>query len=212
MKKNLYSLILSEDVINEIDKLAYAKRTNRSNMINQILADYVSYVTPEKHTEQIFNSLENIINTLDTFQIFETASKNAFQMRTALAFKYNPSIRYNIELNPDISDKIGKLKVSFRTQNDDLLSCLVDFFKLWQSLENTNPGVIQDDKYIKNLVLDNDIYSYQTNEIAHGISCYINTFDEAIKKYFYNLPYPDFQEHEVKKIYYEYIQTNPIIK
>lgn len=39
MKKNVYSLVLSEDVVHEIDKLAYQRGTNRSNMVNQILAE-----------------------------------------------------------------------------------------------------------------------------------------------------------------------------
>ena len=42
MKKNMYSLMLAEDVIQAIDELASEKNTNRSNLINQILADYVS--------------------------------------------------------------------------------------------------------------------------------------------------------------------------
>ena len=36
MKKSMYSLMLSEDVVNEIDKIAREQNTNRSNMINQI--------------------------------------------------------------------------------------------------------------------------------------------------------------------------------
>ena len=54
MKKTVYSLVLSEDVVAEIDRLAYHNGTNRSNMINQILAEYVSYVTPEKKMQDIF--------------------------------------------------------------------------------------------------------------------------------------------------------------
>lgn len=45
MKKTVYSLVLSENVVAEIDRLAYHKGTNRSNMINQIIAEYVSYTT-----------------------------------------------------------------------------------------------------------------------------------------------------------------------
>ena len=39
MKKTVYSLVLSEDVVREIDKLATRRGTNRSNMVNQILAE-----------------------------------------------------------------------------------------------------------------------------------------------------------------------------
>ena len=48
MKKNLYSLTLSDEVVREVDALAHRMGTNRSNLINQILAEYVRYTTPER--------------------------------------------------------------------------------------------------------------------------------------------------------------------
>ena len=39
MKKNLYSLTLSDDVVREVDALAHRMGTNRSALVNQILAD-----------------------------------------------------------------------------------------------------------------------------------------------------------------------------
>ena len=38
MKKSTYSVVLSDRVVAEIDRLAYRKGTNRSSMINEILA------------------------------------------------------------------------------------------------------------------------------------------------------------------------------
>ena len=39
MKKNMYSLMLSGSVVEEIDRLAAEQGTNRSNLVNQILAE-----------------------------------------------------------------------------------------------------------------------------------------------------------------------------
>ena len=39
MAKSVYSLVLRDEVVAEIDRLAYRMNTNRSNMINQILAE-----------------------------------------------------------------------------------------------------------------------------------------------------------------------------
>ena len=39
--------MLSDDVVRAVDAAAHAMGTNRSNLINQILADYVSITTPE---------------------------------------------------------------------------------------------------------------------------------------------------------------------
>ena len=45
MKKTLYSLVLNDEVVREVDALAHRMGTNRSNLINQILAEYVNYTT-----------------------------------------------------------------------------------------------------------------------------------------------------------------------
>ena len=39
MKKSVYSLVLSDNVVRAIDDLAYKMGTNRSNLINSILAE-----------------------------------------------------------------------------------------------------------------------------------------------------------------------------
>lgn len=53
MKRSTYSLILMDDVVAAIDRLAAQQGTSRSNLINQILAEHVSCVTPEQQMRQI---------------------------------------------------------------------------------------------------------------------------------------------------------------
>lgn len=48
MNKSVYSLVLADDVVEAIDRLAYSMNTSRSNLINQILAERVQLLTPEK--------------------------------------------------------------------------------------------------------------------------------------------------------------------
>ena len=55
MKKSVYSLVLSDDVVEAVDRAAYQNGLSRSAMVNQILADYVSYTTPEKRMREIFS-------------------------------------------------------------------------------------------------------------------------------------------------------------
>ena len=41
MKKTLYSLMLDEEVVREVDRMAHRLGTNRSALINQLLAEAV---------------------------------------------------------------------------------------------------------------------------------------------------------------------------
>ena len=61
MKKTLYSLMLSDDVVREIDAMAHRYGTNRSNLINQILAEHVDLVTPERRIRDIFRQMETLL-------------------------------------------------------------------------------------------------------------------------------------------------------
>ena len=45
MNKRVYSIVLSDDVVAAVDRMAYSMNTSRSNLINQILAQHCSYVT-----------------------------------------------------------------------------------------------------------------------------------------------------------------------
>ena len=55
MNKSVYSLVRMDNVVGEVDKLAYEMGTSRSNLINQILAEYVRYTTPEMRMRAIFD-------------------------------------------------------------------------------------------------------------------------------------------------------------
>ena len=58
MKKNLYSLTLSDEVVREVDALAHRLGTNRSALVNRILSEYVSVPTPERRINDIFEAIE----------------------------------------------------------------------------------------------------------------------------------------------------------
>lgn len=54
LSKSVYSVVLMDDVVDAVDRLAYEAGTNRSNMINRILAEYVQLATPEQRMQDIF--------------------------------------------------------------------------------------------------------------------------------------------------------------
>ena len=57
MKKTLYSLVLNDDVVREVDIMAHKMGTNRSSLINRILAEYVNYVTPEQRIGEVLSAI-----------------------------------------------------------------------------------------------------------------------------------------------------------
>ena len=121
MKKNMYSLMLSGSVVEEIDRLAAEQGTNRSNLVNQILAEYVSLTTPEKRIQSVFDVIERALESREHFLLFNEPNDLTLSIKSALQYRYRPTIRYEVEMYRMPEKTIGLLKVLFRTQAPELL-------------------------------------------------------------------------------------------
>lgn len=221
MNKRVYSLVLSDSVIGEIDRLAYLKNTSRSNLINQILADHLAYSTPEQRMQDIFEHLGRLLNTRDTFQTAGQLSSSMFSTRSALKYKYKPTVKYAVELYRNTATVVGELRVSFRTQSRAFISELNAFFKLWMDLENkyiskffpsgSIQHSIQDGKFTRGLILPIK-ERYQTNEyIGQAIGEYIQMFDQILNIYFTHIENPHVAAEKAEAAYAEHLKKGIII-
>ncbi|MEZ4358273.1 MAG: hypothetical protein R2876_06605 [Eubacteriales bacterium] len=215
MNKNVYSLVLMDKVVNEIDRLAYEKNTSRSNLINQILAEYVSLITPEKIREDTFLQMQDLIEEIGQFRI-QQSGEGMLLLKSVIKYKYNPSIRYCVRLNRNQAPHVGRLIAAFRTQNKELLDTVSGFFKLWMSLEKRHAAKhfkegevfasIEEGKYQREFVTP--LKKLSTQQVAEAITNYINVFDSALKAYFEN---GDYAIDEIERLYIDYFKNSLII-
>lgn len=133
MKRSVYSLVLMDEVIKAVDEQAYRLGTSRSNLINQILAQQLSCVTPEMRMREIFDSVSELIDS--AFRIQQQRSASLMTLRTALDYKYRPTINFKVELERIPDEYIGTLRVQIRTQNSGLIKLFDSFFSGWAALE-----------------------------------------------------------------------------
>ncbi|NCB42015.1 MAG: hypothetical protein EOM59_05295 [Clostridia bacterium] len=192
MEKSLYSLMLMDRVVAEIDKIALRESTNRSNLVNQILAEYVSLMTPEKRIDDIFKSIEKLLADTSELIPFVTPNQLTMSMKSSLEYKYRPTIKYSVQLYRVPNSAIGEMIVNFRTQSSVLLSDITTFFRLWKRLEdayiaeNYEPGALRyelyDSKLIRTIAVARN-RNYTNEELGHAISAYIKMFDKLMKIY-----------------------------
>ena len=214
MNKSVYSLVLTDDVVAEIDRIAYENGTSRSNTVNQILAEYVSYDTPEKRIREVFSEVENLLTGSSRFQVMMQPSDSMFSLRSALAYKYNPTVRYSVELNRNLQPAIGELRVSVRSQNSALRLYMLQFFKLWSRIEQNLVGHVEcamaDDRYIRRLAVAED-RKLDNEALGQAIAEYIRLFDTALKLFFNHLDQPETAIARVESLYGDYLRKNPAI-
>lgn len=191
MNKSMYSLMLMDDVVNEIDKIALRMNTNRSNLVNQILAEYASLMTPEKRIDNIFRYIEGLLSTESDIIPFVTPNQHTMSMKSSLQYKYRPTIKYEVELYRSPSGDIGELTISFRTQSQSLLNIIAEFFKLWKRLEDayishlyTAPirYELYDGKFVRSISVPRN-RDYTNEQLGDAISAYIKMIDRLMKGY-----------------------------
>ena len=113
MKKTLYSLMLSEEVVREVDALAHRLGTNRSNLINQILADYVSVTTPERRINDIFRAVEQMLAPSRELVPFFAPNALTMSLKSSLEYKYRPTVKYEVQLFRSGEGSLGELSVGY---------------------------------------------------------------------------------------------------
>lgn len=84
--------MLSKNIIDEIDRLACINNTNRSNLINHILAAHLSLSTPEMHIREVFTSHNGRYEKEK--QLHDSADLIRFHAQRYRRPKYKPTVRY----------------------------------------------------------------------------------------------------------------------
>ena len=209
MKRSVYSLVLADEIIDEIDKIAYQLNTSRSNLINQILAEKVEVMTPEMRMKDIFSQIEELMG--GKFQLLNQTSDAVMSVKSPLKFKYRPTIRYSFELFRSFQGCVGRLKVVFRTQNKELIENCGEFFSYWIKIEEKYigkyfksglPAAISEGKFVR------DFYEITNggltdDEISLWVGNYIQLFDKCIQIFFDNLENKGKALVKIEKLYRE---------
>ena len=208
MKKTLYSLMLNEDVVREVDVLAHRLGTNRSNLINQILAEYVNYTTPERRINDILSQIEQLMLPSRDLVPFFTPNTFSMSLKSSLEYKYRPTVKYEVELYRGEEDSIGELSVIFRTQSGALIDAMTEFFRLWKSIEDAHlypvtgsriSYALYDGKFTRSISIPDK--SCSSDELAAALAEYIRLFDRLMKGFLTGR----FDSHEVEAAYYSHM-------
>lgn len=217
MSKSVYSLVLDDDVVHEVDKLAYAMNTSRSSLINTILAQRLELNTPEMRMKEIFTAMQSLMDS--RFQLVEQPSDSMMSVKRLLRYKYRPTIRYSVELARDFGGKVGRLKVQLRTTSESLTTIIDSFFTLWQNLEKAHlshlfsggfPGNIEKGRFTRDFYSPKQ-ESLTDEDIGKAIGRYIDLIDSCIQQYFENLGDIDRAARLTEQTYKQYLSQGVLI-
>lgn len=212
MSKSVYSIVLSDDVVAHIDRLAYSNGTSRSNMINQILAERVSYITPEKRLSDIFAKAVELVGYTDELQVMLGPSDTMLFLKSALSYKYNPTVKYSVELYKQ-DEALGELRVTLRTQSSSLICYMDDFFELWDNTEKKVLGyspecALGSGRYSRKLICR---HQADGEEIGQAIINYVEVMDKSMKLFFSDISRGYEPAEKIARIYGQYKKENLLL-
>ena len=205
--------MLNEEVVREVDLLAHRMGTNRSNLINQILAEYVHYETPERRINDVLSAIEQLISPSRELVPFFAPNTYSMSLKSSLEYKYRPTVKYEVELFKTGGEAIGELSVVFRTQSASLIEAITAFFRLWKSIEDVHLKALTgahidyslyDGKFVRSIAVpDRDCTAEQ---LAGALSEYIQLFDKLMKGYLSGR----YDAHDVEGAYYAQMINAPL--
>lgn len=215
MKKSVYSLVLMDDVIEAIDKMAYSVGMSRSQLINEILAEKVALRTPQQRMQQLFEELSTYLMPHERFQIQNQAAEHMYSIKSALRYKYNPTIRYSFYINQSQGELVGQLRIVSRTQSPVLSGYLKTFFNFWSALENSKHPVSwsQEEgvKWLRTLKLEGFNTPQNAPYLASYLSDYIKMLDEGLRIFFTQIERQVEKPEELASHYEAYCKAHKIL-
>lgn len=189
--------------------LAAAKGQSRSAMINHVLAEFASLSTPEARRRQVIETVEQMVNR----EVLRTSvsSGGILTLSTILRYKYNPNLRYVVELYHE-SPYLGELRVGLRSQNSALLSYMEAFFELWNRLESHHakvppaPGISSVEGARYRRILRRPAGEWTQEDAGEAIAAYISRMDGCVKAFFANLQDAQSAVHATEEQYLRKLQ------
>ena len=205
--------MLNDEVVREVDALAHRLGTNRSALINQILAEYVDYITPERRINQVLSAIEQLMAPSRELVPFFAPNSSSMSLKSSLEYKYRPTIKYEVELYRGGEESIGELSVVFRTQSAALIQAMTEFFRLWKQIEDAHLAprtgarrsyALYEGKFVRSLAAPDKNCSAE--ELAGALSEYIKLFDKLMKGYLTGR----LDAHEVEAAYFSQLINTPL--
>lgn len=215
MGKSIYSLVLSDEVVEEVDMMAQSSGLSRSAMINSILAERVACTTAEMRLRDILQAAEQAMNSCFALS---PSTASTLSARSSLKYRYKPTVHYSVEFFPRDGRRAGEFRVSSRTRNEELIGGLNRFYLFWVSLErkyisahliNELAFSAVDGKFTRELDLPGDAIS--DNALGKAVAEYVGMFDGTMKAYFSGLPDEAIAHCYAENYYREAIARQSII-
>lgn len=209
MARSVYSLVLTDEVVEKIDLLAARSGMSRSAYINSVLAEKAGLSIGSVHRRSLYALLQELMQAGELLQPVAVPSQSCFAVRGVLPVKYRPAIRYSVVLDLDAYPHIGELRVECRTQAPWLMEALRGFFDAFSGI--TSADYTEEAGRFRCVLVLRGSKPPPLKALAQGIRDHILCVDSALQAYLTLYPDEAAAYNEAARIYAQYASTDPLI-
>lgn len=210
MHKSVYSVLLSDELVDGLDELAYKNGVSRSAMLDRLLAEYLTVETEEMKMANALSNMGRLIERYSGLRFTNSPSSGMAFVQSALSYRYNPTVKYSVELFP--AGDLGQLKISLRTGNKTLIAIMEDFYSLFIALEKKYVGDraygYSNGKFVRVFLRPDGVSS---KVIGEAIAEYVADFNQYLRTYFFSLDDTRRARREVEREYAKNIEKKEVI-
>lgn len=216
MGNQIISVVIQDEVMERVDRLARKRGVSRSRAVSEILADHFGMVTPQAKINRVMDRIEGHIQEAGVWQMLSKVKGSSIQCRTTVGYKYNPKVRFMLELSGREVDKLASLKIVSRTQNPLFHQHLKRFFQLIEQIESYDPVgfrmhsirrgrfIMEGTRFVRDFHYDWLREELEVEAIARFLSGYMRMIREAMDVYFDS---PELEDSLlIKRLYLVYRQ------
>lgn len=129
MSKKIYSLLLSEEVMNLIDAECRRSGKSRSSLIDGILSSAYLKDHPATRLPDLLQSLAGLLSLEDAQVSVQRLLQDAIEFRTSIRYSYQPKIIYRVRFETSESGTAAFIRITTRTTSAPLLSMFSELFR-----------------------------------------------------------------------------------
>lgn len=135
MNKQIISLVIRDEIMEHLDRWARQQGISRSQAASEILERHFNLASPQTKIDHVIDRIETRIREAGQWQQLVKTRGSSIQCRTSVSYKYNPNIRFLLEMSGKDRERMASLKIVARSQNLMFLGHLKRFFALMERIE-----------------------------------------------------------------------------
>jgi len=193
MNDDFDGILILEETKLQLRNLAQERKVPMSELIHEALGEYLLARTMGENIFDMLHCIESTLSSDGRYTICADPESLVVIAKSPLRYVHRPEIKYEIRIQRNEGDSVGRLNVILRTHNIEMIRFFAEFVNKWIELEQKYLMKTQRGKIMYKT--DSGYFARQIKRpiaaergesriVGEAISNYVDAFDKLLKHYY----------------------------